>query len=270
MSFRLSALIGTLLLAASAASHAQNLAIVNGKPLPKARFDAVMASMKERAAQMGQPLPTGMEEQVRQKLIGDAVMVQVAEQRGLHRTPEYRQQMEGARSMILSGLLAEQYRKQNPVSGAAAKAEYDKIVAGLDPAAKEQVPPFEQVKQQVKDDLAEQQVGKLEAELSAKNVTPVQAAVQRGLQLTPEYRNQMDGAHGMVLMGLLFQQYGKQHPVSDADAKAEYDRIVAGMGPAAHGQVPPFEQVKQEVKDGMVEQHMVKLQDELRAKARIH
>ncbi len=77
-------------------------------------------------------------------------------------------------------------------------------------------------------------------------------------------------AHGMVLMGLLFQQYGKQHPVSDADAKAEYDRIVAGMGPAAHGQVPPFEQVKQEVKDGMVEQHMVKLQDELRAKARIH
>ena len=122
----------------------------------------------------------------------------------------------------------------------------------------------------MKDDLAEQQVGKLEAELSAKNVTPVQAAVQRGLQLTPEYRNQMDGAHGMVLMGLLFQQYGKQHPVSDADAKAEYDRIVAGMGPAAHGQVPPFEQVKQEVKDGMVEQHMVKLQDELRAKARIH
>ena len=65
MSFRLSALIGTLLLAASAASHAQNLAIVNGKPLPKARFDAVMASMKERAAQMGQPLPAGMEVQVR-------------------------------------------------------------------------------------------------------------------------------------------------------------------------------------------------------------
>ena len=270
MSFRFSAVIGALLLAASAAGHAQNLAIVNGKPLPKARFDAVMASMKERAAQMGQPLPAGIEEQVRQKLIGDAVLVQIAEQRGMQRTPEYRKQMDGARSMILSGMLAEQYRRQNPVSDAAAKAEYDRIVGGLDPAAKDQGPPFEQVKQQVKDELSQQQVGKLEAELGAKNLTPVQAAVQRGLQLTPEYRNQMDGARDMVLMGLLFQQIGKQNPVSDAAAKAEYDRIVAGMGPAAHGQVPPFEQVKQEVKDGMAEQHMVKLQDELRAKARIH
>ena len=63
---------------------------------------------------------------------------------------------------------------------------------------------------------------------------------------------------------------GKFIEVTDADLKAEYDRIVAGMGPAAHGEVPPFEQVKQEVKDGMVEQQMVKLQDELRAKARIH
>lgn len=270
MSFRLSAVVGALLLATSAASHAQNLAIVNGKAIPKERFDTVLASVKNRATHAGQPLPAGVEKQIRQKLIDDALLVQEAEQRELHRTPEFRKQMDGARSMILSGMLAEQYRKQNPVSDAAAKAEYDRVVAGLPAASQGQVPPFEQVRQQVKDELSQQQVGKLEEELRAKNMTPVQAAEQRGLQLTPEYRAQMEGARGMVLTGLLFEHYRKQNPVSDAAAKAEYDRIVAGLGPAAAGQVPPFEQVKQEVKDGLTEQAMTKRQEHARAQARLH
>ena len=56
----------TLLAAAAAAvltgalslpAQAQNVAIVNGKPVPKARLDALEAQIKAQAARTGQPIP---------------------------------------------------------------------------------------------------------------------------------------------------------------------------------------------------------------------
>lgn len=117
-------------------AFAQNVAIVNGKPIPKARLDAAMAQFQEDAAHRHQPLPPDLEAQVRAHLIKEAVIVQQAESRKLHLTPEYADKMASARGAILANMLFEQYKKDHPISDATAKAEYERVLASLPDAAK--------------------------------------------------------------------------------------------------------------------------------------
>lgn len=118
------------------AAFAQNVAIVNGKPIPKARLDAALAQFQADAARSQQPLPPDLEAQIRTHLIKEAVIVQQAESRKLHLTPEYADKMASARGAILGNMLFEQYKKDHPISDAAAKAEYDRVLASLPDAAK--------------------------------------------------------------------------------------------------------------------------------------
>ena len=110
---------------------AQNVAVVNGKPIPKARLNAMMAQFAAEAARNNQPLPPNLEAQVRTHLIKEAIIVQQAERQKLHLTSEYAEKMASARSSLLASMLFEQYKKDHPISDAAAKAEYDRILASI-------------------------------------------------------------------------------------------------------------------------------------------
>jgi peptidyl-prolyl cis-trans isomerase C len=54
-----------------------------------------------------------------------------------------------------------------------------------------------------------------------------QEAEKQGIQNSPDYKNQLDLVRQTVLINTLFQNFVKSHPVSDADAKGEYDKIKA-------------------------------------------
>ena len=110
---------------------AQNVAVVNGKPIPKARLNAMMAQFAAEAARNKQPLPPNLEAQVRTHLIKEAIIVQQAERQKLHLTSEYAEKMASARGALLASMLFEQYKKDHPISDAAAKAEYDRILASI-------------------------------------------------------------------------------------------------------------------------------------------
>ena len=110
---------------------AQNVAVVNGKPIPKARLNAMMAQFAAEAARNHQPLPPNLEAQVRTHLIKEAIIVQQAERQKLHLTSEYAEKMASARGALLASMLFEQYKKDHPISDAAAKAEYDRILASI-------------------------------------------------------------------------------------------------------------------------------------------
>ena len=55
----------------------------------------------------------------------------------------------------------------------------------------------------------------------------IQEAQKMGLDATEDYRIQMELARQTILIRELFASYQKTHPVTDADAKAEYDKFVA-------------------------------------------
>jgi peptidyl-prolyl cis-trans isomerase C len=111
------------------AAQAQNIAIVNGKPVPKARADAFIKLIQKQASQQGQQLPPDVDQRVRDKLVMDEIISQEAERRGLSATPEYKVQMEQARQALLGQALREDYSKKNTVSDADIQAEYDKFKA---------------------------------------------------------------------------------------------------------------------------------------------
>ena len=106
-------------------AFAQNAAIVNGKPVPKARMDM----LAQQLAAAGRPVTPEMQSQLREEVIAREVFMQEAQKKGLDATDDFKAQMELARQAILIRQLFEDYRKNNPVSDADVKAAYDKLVA---------------------------------------------------------------------------------------------------------------------------------------------
>jgi peptidyl-prolyl cis-trans isomerase C len=115
------ALLGAIPLAAVA----QNAAIVNGKPVPKARMDV----LAQQLAAAGRPVTPEMQGQLREEVVAREIFMQEAQKQGLDGTDDYKNQLELARQAILIRQLFENYRKANAVSDADAQAEYDKFVA---------------------------------------------------------------------------------------------------------------------------------------------
>jgi peptidyl-prolyl cis-trans isomerase C len=57
-----------------------------------------------------------------------------------------------------------------------------------------------------------------------------QAALKEGLDKKPEVQMQVDLAQQNILLNAYVQEYVKNHPITDAMLKAEYDKIKAQMG----------------------------------------
>ena len=109
----------------SFALHAQNVAIVNGKAVPKTRMN-MLAAQLERS---GRSVTPDMEQQLREEVIMREIFMQEAEKQSLDGSDDYKIQLEIAKQSILIRELFNQYQKANPISEADVKAEYDKFIA---------------------------------------------------------------------------------------------------------------------------------------------
>ena len=103
---------------------AQNIATVNGKPVPKSRVDTLVKS-----ATHGQEAPPELLQQARDQAVIREIFAQEAEKQGVGKSADYQAQLELARQAILINQLFEQYKKAHPISDAEAKAEYEKVKA---------------------------------------------------------------------------------------------------------------------------------------------
>ena len=104
---------------------AQNLAVVNGKPVPSSRVKA----LQQQIEASGRPVTPEVLAQIKEELIAREVFMQEARKRGLDASDEYKAQIELARQTILIRQLFADFQKKNPVTDAEIKSEYDKFVA---------------------------------------------------------------------------------------------------------------------------------------------
>jgi peptidyl-prolyl cis-trans isomerase C len=104
---------------------AQNIAIVNGKPVPTARVEM----LQQQLAKAGRPVSPQMQDQLKDEVIAREIFLQEAQKRGLDASDDYKAQMELARQTILIRELFADWQKNNPVTDAEIKGEYDKFVA---------------------------------------------------------------------------------------------------------------------------------------------
>jgi peptidyl-prolyl cis-trans isomerase C len=115
--------LALLVLALPLAALAQNIAIVNGKPVPKSRVDTLL----QQAQRAGQPVTAELQTQARDQVVLREIFVQEAERRGIAARAEFRAQMELARQNILIRELFEAQRAARPVTDAEAQEEYKRF-----------------------------------------------------------------------------------------------------------------------------------------------
>ena len=107
------------------AALAQNVAVVNGKAVPKSRVDVLL----NQAARGGQPRTPELEQRAREEVVLREIFAQEAEKKGIPQTADYRTQLELVRQTVLIRELFEDFKKKNPVTEAEARAEYEKFKA---------------------------------------------------------------------------------------------------------------------------------------------
>ena len=117
--------LASLLSLGTSAALAQNVAIVNGKAVPKARMDSLSLQLQST----GRPITPEVQEQMRQHLIALEVFTQEADKLGLSSSDEFKAQMELARQTVLANQLIKEFEKKNAITDELLKAEYDKFAA---------------------------------------------------------------------------------------------------------------------------------------------
>ncbi|UOD29105.1 peptidyl-prolyl cis-trans isomerase [Massilia violaceinigra] len=126
MTFKPARLLLALIAVAAVPAFAQNVAVVNGKPIPSARVEAVV---KQVVAQGQQPDSPQLREMVKKDLIAREVMMQEAVKKGFEKDATVKQQLESARQTIVINALVRDFVSKNAVSDADLKAEYDRYKA---------------------------------------------------------------------------------------------------------------------------------------------
>ncbi|WP_144153620.1 peptidylprolyl isomerase [Paraburkholderia sp. BCC1885] len=108
---------------AAAPAFAQNIAVVNGTPIPKARVDALV----EQLVHQGQQDSPQLQAAVREELINREILMQEASRRGIPNRPDVKAQVAVAQQTVVLRALIEDFVKNNPPSDAEVKARYDAL-----------------------------------------------------------------------------------------------------------------------------------------------
>ena len=107
-------------------SFAQNVATVNGKPIPAAKVDQVVKQVVAQGKATDSPQ---LREAIKKDLIGREVLIQEADKQGIGARPDVKNAIDNARQSIIINAMLADYIKKNPVKDADIKAEYDKVKA---------------------------------------------------------------------------------------------------------------------------------------------
>lgn len=107
------------------AAQAQNIAVVNGVAIPQAKMDIQLKALAAR----GQKDSPELRNAIKDSLVTAVLIEQEATKKGLDKTPDVQAELEMARQSVIFRAYVQDYMKNNPVTDAEIKAEYDKYKA---------------------------------------------------------------------------------------------------------------------------------------------
>lgn len=239
-------------------AHAQNIAIVNGKAVPTARADV----LAQQVAKSGRPVTPEMQGQLREEVIMREIFMQEAQKRGLDVTDDFRNQMELARQSLLIRELFAEYQKQNPVTDADAKAEYDKFAAAN--AGKEYLARHILVEKEAdaKAIIASlKKGGKFEDIAKKSSKDPGSGANGGKLDWAPPGSYVKEFSDAMVAL-----EKGK---MTENPVKSQFGFHIIKLDDVRETQLPKFDDVKPQITQQLSQQKLAQFQQELRAKAKV-
>jgi len=237
---------------------AQNVAIVNGKPVPKSRVDVLAAQI----AKTGRPVGPELENQLKEEVITREVFMQEAQKLGLDASDDFKAQMELARQTILIRELFADFQKKNPVTDADIQAEYDKFVASNGGKEYHVRHILVADEAQAKKVIADLKKGAKFEDLAKKLSKDPGSAKNGGdldwmtpASLVPEF------AEAMIKLN---KGQTTQEPV-----KSNFGWHVIRVDDVREAQLPKLEEIKPQIAQQLQQQKLAKFQEELRSKAKV-
>ncbi len=239
-------------------ASAQNIAIVNGKPVPKARAEQLIAQVTKSGQQQRTP---ELEAQVKDEVVLREIFLQEAEKRGIPASADYKAQMEMARQSILIRELFADFAKKNPVSDADAKAEYDKFKAqnsGQEYRARHILVEKED---EAKALIAQIKGGAKFEDLATKNSKDPGSAANGG---------DLDWANGNSYVKEFTEALAKlqKGEMTQEPVKSQFGYHIIKLEDSREAQFPAFDDVKGQIVQRLNQQKIGAFQQELRSKAK--
>ena len=256
----LTAIAATALLAGMAPmAMAQNVAIVNGKAVPKARADVLAAQV----AKAGRQLTPELEKQIKEEVIAREVFMQEAQLRGLDNTEDFKAQMELALQSIMIRELFADFQKNNPVSETDMKAEYDKFAAAQGGKEYHARHILVETEDEAKGIIAKLKKNpKLFDDIAKKSSKDTGSGAKGGdLDWAGPGNYVKEFSDAMVQLAK-----GK---MTDTPVKTQFGFHIIKLEDIREAQLPKYEEVKPQIAQQMQQQKLAKFQEELRAKAKV-
>jgi peptidyl-prolyl cis-trans isomerase C len=252
------AVAAALVAAFSLPALAQNIAVVNGKAVPKARAEVLTAQI----AKSGRPITPEIEGQIKDEVIAREIFLQEAQKQGLEGTADYKNQMELARQTVLIRDLFAKWQEANPVTDAEAKAEYEKFAAANGGKEYKAHHILVDKEADAKDIIARLKKGAKFEDIAKKQSKDTGSGANGG-ELDWASPNSYVPEFTAGLTAL------KKGQVTDTPAKSQFGYHVIRLDDTRDSQLPPFDQVKPQITQQLQQQKLAKYQEDLRAKAKV-
>jgi len=258
MNKHIAAAATSVLLGLSFAATAQNVAIVNGKAVPKSRAEA----LTQQVARSGRPITPDVEQQIREEVIAREIFMQEAQKRGLDASDDYKSQIELARQTILIRLLFSDFQEKNAVTDADIQAEYDKFVAANGGKEYRARHILVETEEQAKAILTSLKKGAKFEELAKKqSKDPGSGANGGDLDWSAPGNYVKEFSDAMVAL--------KKGQVSEAPVKSQFGWHIIRLDDVREAQLPSLQDVKPQIAQQLQQQRLANFQQDLRGKAKV-
>ncbi|MHB9839032.1 peptidylprolyl isomerase [Paraburkholderia terrae] len=243
---------------AAAPAFAQNIAVVNGTPIPKSRADALVAQL----VQQGQQDSPKLQQAVREELVNREILMQEAIREGIPSKPDVKAQVAVAQQTVVLRALIENFVKKNQPTDAEVKAKYDELVKQIGGKEYHLHHILVDNEQQAKDLIAKIKAGASFEDL-AKQFSKDPGSGKNGGDLDwsdpKAYVPEFAAAAERLQKGQM----------TDAPVHTQFGWHIIRVDDVRQTPPPPFEQVKAQIAQQMQQEKLQAFEEDLRSKAKV-
>jgi peptidyl-prolyl cis-trans isomerase C len=239
-------------------SFAQNVATVNGKPIPASKVDQLVKQVVAQGKATDSPQ---LREQVKKELIGREVLIQQADKEGVGNRPDVKNAIDNARQSIMINAMLGDYVKKHPVTDAEIKAEYDKFKAQTGDKEYHARHILVGTEDEAKAIIAKLKGGAKFEDLAKQSKDPGSAANGGDLGWADAENFVPDFSKAMTSL--------QKGAITETPVKTQYGFHVIKLEDTRATKIPPLEEVKQQVAESIQQRRLAAFREELMKKAKI-
>ncbi|CAH0192687.1 putative parvulin-type peptidyl-prolyl cis-trans isomerase [Massilia sp. Bi118] len=239
-------------------SFAQNVATVNGKPIPAAKVDQVVKQVVAQGKATDSPQ---LRDAIKKDLIGREVLIQEADKQGIGTRPEVKNAIDNARQSIIINAMLADYIKKNPVKDADITAEYNKFKAQVGDKEYHARHILVATEDEAKAIIAKLKGGAKFEDLAKQSKDPGSANNGGDLDwanpasFVPEFSKAMTSL--------------QKGAITETPVKTQYGYHVIKLEDTRAAKIPPLEEVKQQVAEQLQQRKLAAYREQLMNKAKI-